>query len=205
MVKRWIAVAVLLIAPSRARAESEEPPAPPPPRERQLAFVLQAGAGTPLGFYGAAFELAPVPWFVIGTGVGSNGDGAQIALMTRARMPERGIGFGLGVSVGPFSHSSNAMSFDIFPKEAKTVWSWDRAAWLNLEMASIETASTNTLRFRFFVGLAVLLNRTPTSCVQGRGNPSSWFGASVDGPPCSDTPGPFLYVGAAVGPGIAIR
>ena len=203
-----IAIAAFTASPARAAPEvaaasarpSETAPPPEPARERRLALVLQAGLGAPLGFYGFAFELAPVPWWVLAVGVGRGNDGAQGAFTTRLRVPSVGLGVGVGVSTGSFAHRDNGQgAISLFGDHPSTEWRWKQAWWLNFEPISIEASSTSVVRERLFAGVAFLLNRESASCVQGR---SAFTGGA--GPPCSEALTRLFYVGIELGPGFAL-
>jgi hypothetical protein len=181
-------------AAQRDQAADSAPSAADSWATRKKAIMLQGGApGGPLGYGGASFEFAPVPWFVAGAGGGFSPSGPTGAIWPRLRLPLThwfAVGFGVPFSFGPYEalvQQSPRCSVAGCPVAFKTTRSWDMAAWVNIE-PNVEFRLPHGLALRVLGGESLLVNRHDDRCSStlANGCPSSigekrWYGGFAIG------------------------
>jgi hypothetical protein len=178
----------LVVCLGRAAA-AEEPPAFSAP-SASLHGLL--GTQTPHGVLGAAFEIDPIRWLVVGVGAGL-GPRVQVAGQLRGRVPLGGrwvLTGGGGLSHGHYVYEYCGSSFLEPPKcsgkKAGDVW-WGNGE-LGVELDA-RPASTVGVRLRGFAGVKLPANPEDVVCLPGGG--------------CEDGVGPIFYVG--ISGGISLR
>jgi hypothetical protein len=180
--------------------------------QRKLAVTTVFGFGTPVGYYGLAFEVSPTPVFVasLGMGVGSGPlrhhdrclpsghvgvctspwyESLQYALLGRVRVVrtrDTAISFGGGPSTGGY-HWTELTTDGPSHKTAT------RAYWMNVE-ASLEGRTAGGLSGRLFLGYAFMLNPGALGCVEGDASSS---GHCLE--KHRDDGKQLLYLGGAIG------
>ena len=127
------------------------------------------GLGTPVGFLGISGELNLVRYLALQLGVGTNGEGPQLAFMGHGRLPlgsDVGLTLGAGVSGGAYVYRSNLIDAD-HSSETR----WDSGVFLNGELG-LEILSPGGFSVRTSFGLARLLNPSSVSRCTSGGDPT---------------------------------
>jgi len=160
---RTLVTLVGAIASLSLPARAEMPSAP---SRSVVGLGLDGGIGTPLGQLSASLELRPIRWLSLGAGGGFSLDGAQLGAMARIE-PDLPAYLGLGTSFGRYMRNTCSDFGHLFPADGGTgqcpKYEWDRARWLNIE-GGYTSGFREDVRLRAYLGIAVLLNRTPSSC-----------------------------------------
>ena len=182
----WPGLMAILCVPGVAAAQSPPPTlagvasdshlptaksdaSPHPWRERPFALDLTVGVAQPLGLIGMSAEYAPFEYLSLGTGVGSNLLGWQLAGMARARFtPEARSSPYVGASYSQGRHNQGESNRDgvlsVFVGPLASMGhnprrghDWQTARWLNVEFGH-ERRAQNGFDLRVFAGFAFLLN-----------------------------------------------
>jgi hypothetical protein len=137
----------------------------------ELLLVPRAhlGLGTPVGFLGVSGELNLIEYLALQLGVGTNGEGPQLAFMGYGRLPvgaDVGLNLGAGVSEGAYVYRSNLIDADHSDDTR-----WDSAVFLDGEIG-LETLSPGGFSMRASLGLARLLNPGSVSRCNSGGDPA---------------------------------
>ena len=151
----WIGVGLLIA--SNANAE------PDPFVERPFALSAHVGAGTPLGFYGIAADLAIRSRVSIEAGVGLGLVGIQLAAHARARvvrLDQHWLALGFGLSEGHYEHRDPFFGIEYAPTVV------DRAFWANVEL-SLERRTRWGCHVRFYAGAGVVFAGERQRCYYG--------------------------------------
>lgn len=130
------------------------------------------GVGTPVGSFGVSGELSALRYVALQLGVGSNGEGMQLALMGYGRLPLSGafaFDLGAGLSEGAYVYRTNVIDADHSDDTR-----WDAAVFANGEVA-LETLAKGGFSTRWSFGLGRLLNPDDVS--------KCWNGGDAE--PCS--------------------
>ena len=104
-----VPLAVLFVAPASA-AEAEQSAQTSRKSSDDLLLTPRGhiGLGTPVGFLGVSGELNVIEYLALQLGVGTNGEGPQLAFMGYGRLPvgsDVGLTLGAGVSGGAYRAS----------------------------------------------------------------------------------------------------
>lgn len=162
------AIVVLFVARASA-AEAEQSASRKSWNDLLLTPRGHIGLGTPVGFLGVSGELNVIEYLAIQLGVGTNGEGPQLALMGYGRLPvgaNVGLALGAGASWGAYVYHSNLIDADHSDDTR-----WDGAAFLNGELG-IETLSPGGFSMRASLGLARLLDPGSVSSCTAGGDPT---------------------------------
>ncbi len=147
------------------------------------------GMGTPVGSLGVSGELGALRYMALQLGVGSNGEGVQLALMGYGRLPlgdTLALDLGVGLSEGAYVHRTNVIDADHSDDTR-----WDAAVFANGEVA-LETLAKGGFSTRWSLGLGRLLNPDDVS--------KCWNGGDAE--PCSASRRKAYtvpYIGVALG------
>ena len=166
----------------------------------RLALLAHIGIGAPAGALGLDLDVAPIPYFALNVSVGRSENGAQYALMSRARLPigtlaakqNTYLTFGVGPSFGRYEnlHSCAGLSCLILigaDGESPATQTFDRAVWYNLEFGLDVYSGEGRGFLRTTLGYGWISNDHDYRCV-----PSTSSGGYASGAGCDRDSGQAL-------------